>query len=61
MRCYHQTCDTWSASWDLRGAAQDVALFQAIGKELANSRRWPQWRADSEFSAVRRQSNAERR
>jgi len=61
MRCYHQTCDTWSANWDLRGAAQDVELFHTIGAELANSRRWPQWRRDSEFSQVRQQSSAERR
>jgi Zn-dependent M28 family amino/carboxypeptidase len=61
MRCYHQPCDAWSAGWDLRGAAQDVELFHAIGAHLANSRRWPQWRSDSEFNAVRRQSNGERR
>jgi Zn-dependent M28 family amino/carboxypeptidase len=61
MRCYHQTCDTWDAKWDLRGAAQDVALFQAIGGELANSRRWPEWRPQSEFAAIRARSQAERR
>ncbi|HWK73886.1 MAG TPA: M20/M25/M40 family metallo-hydrolase [Povalibacter sp.] len=61
MRCYHQPCDAWDAKWDLRGAAQDVALYYAIGKELANSRRWPQWRNDSEFKAVREASNAQRR
>jgi len=61
MRCYHQPCDAWDAKWDLRGAAQDVALYYAIGKELANSRRWPQWRNDSEFKAVREESNAQRR
>lgn len=60
MRCYHQPCDAWSPSWDLRGAAQDIALFYAIGKELANSRRWPQWREDSEFNAVRRASQRAR-
>jgi hypothetical protein len=32
--CYHQTCDTWSATWDLRGAAEDVDLFYRIGLEL---------------------------
>jgi Zn-dependent M28 family amino/carboxypeptidase len=59
--CYHQTCDEWSANWDLRGAAQDVALAYRIGMELANSRAWPQWRQDSEFRAVREQSAAQRR
>jgi Zn-dependent M28 family amino/carboxypeptidase len=51
--CYHQTCDAWSAAWDLRGAAEDVDLFYRIGLELANSRRWPEWSAASEFKAVR--------
>jgi Zn-dependent M28 family amino/carboxypeptidase len=51
--CYHQTCDAWSQSWDLRGAAQDVDLFYRVGRELGNSRRWPEWRATSEFKAIR--------
>lgn len=60
MRCYHQTCDAWDANWDLRGAAQDVELFHTMATELANSRRWPQWRADSEFRAIRERSAKER-
>ncbi len=61
MRCYHQPCDRWTPDWDLRGATQDIELFHMIGKELANSRRWPEWRAGSEFSAIRATSAAERR
>lgn len=61
MRCYHQACDAWDASWDFRGAAQDVELFHTMGKNLANSTRWPQWRPDSEFHAVRVKSDAQRR
>jgi Zn-dependent M28 family amino/carboxypeptidase len=61
MRCYHQTCDAWDANWDLRGAAQDVELFHIMASELANSRRWPQWRADSEFHAIREKSRDTRR
>jgi Zn-dependent M28 family amino/carboxypeptidase len=52
-QCYHQTCDSWSAEWDLRGAAQDVDLFYRIGLKLGNSRRWPEWNATSEFKAIR--------
>ena len=59
--CYHQTCDEWSPGWDLRGAAQDVSLAYRIGRELANSRAWPQWRPDSEFRAIREESAAQRR
>jgi Zn-dependent M28 family amino/carboxypeptidase len=61
MRCYHQPCDAWNTSLDFRGAAQDVELFHAIGRQLANSTRWPRWRADSEFFKERSASDAERR
>jgi hypothetical protein len=60
MRCYHQTCDTWDANWDLRGAAQDVELFESLGSALANSNRWPEWRSASEFKSIRDQSAKER-
>jgi len=60
-RCYHQTCDDWSADWDLRGAAQDVALVYEAGRLLATSRRWPQWSAGSEFKAIRDRTAAQRK
>ncbi|MBV9528128.1 M28 family peptidase [Sphingomonas sp.] len=59
-RCYHQTCDAWSPTWDLRGAAQEAELFYAIGARLANSRDWPQWNGSSEFAKVRAGSASER-
>jgi Zn-dependent M28 family amino/carboxypeptidase len=58
--CYHQTCDAWSPSWNLRGAAQEAELFYAIGNRLANSREWPAWNASSEFAKVRAQSAGQR-
>ncbi len=61
MKCYHQTCDAWSKGWDLRGAAQDVALFQTIGTTLANGRAWPEWREGSEFKAIRAESAGDRK
>ncbi|MBS0332420.1 MAG: M28 family peptidase [Proteobacteria bacterium] len=60
-RCYHQVCDDWSPSWDLRGAAQDIDLFYEVGKKLANSREWPTWDADSEFKAERAKTAAQRK
>jgi len=56
--CYHQTCDDWSADWDLTGAAQDVALVYRVGRELANSATWPGWKAGSEFAPIRARSRA---
>ena len=58
--CYHQTCDAWAPTWNLKGAAQEAELFYAIGARLANSRAWPQWNASSEFAKVRAASAAAR-
>jgi Zn-dependent M28 family amino/carboxypeptidase len=59
--CYHQTCDAWGPDWDLRGAAEDIALFKLILEDLGNSKRWPQWKSGSEFKAIREQSADARR
>jgi len=58
--CYHQPCDAWSERWDLRGAAQDVQMLHELGRELASSDRWPQWKPGSEFKDVRERSAAAR-
>ncbi len=50
---YHQPSDEWSESWDLRGMVMDTNLLYTIGRELANSRNWPQWLEGSEFKAIR--------
>jgi len=52
-RCYHQVCDDWNPLWDLRGAAQDVSLLYEVGRGVANSARWPEWNATSEFKLIR--------
>jgi Zn-dependent M28 family amino/carboxypeptidase len=53
QNCYHQVCDRWSEQWDLRGATQDVVLVYEMARELASSRQWPEWNADSQFKVVR--------
>lgn len=58
MACYHQACDAWTPQLDFRGAAQDVDLIWAVSHDLANARRWPDWRAGSEFRAIRQQDRA---
>jgi Zn-dependent M28 family amino/carboxypeptidase len=57
---YHQPSDEWSPQWDFTGMAEDVQLMHNLGRDLANSRAWPNWSPDSEFRAVRDQSAAER-
>ena len=58
--CYHQACDAWSSDWNLDGAVQDIDLIGTIGEELANSGKWPQWKAGSEFKAIRDRSEGVR-
>jgi len=59
--CYHKACDAWSADWDLRGAAADVDLLYAMGRDIANSRAWPDWKPGSEFKAIRVKTAAVRK
>ena len=58
--CYHQTCDAWSAEWDLRGAVEDIELFHTILRDLGDSTRWPQLKSSSEFKAIRSETDAKR-
>jgi Zn-dependent M28 family amino/carboxypeptidase len=58
---YHQPSDEWSADWDFSGIAADGELLHMLGRDLANSREWPNWSADSEFKAARDRTASERR
>ena len=60
-RCYHQTCDRWEPTQNYQGAADDVNLAFEAGRALANSTRWPDWNASSEFKPIRAKSAAARR
>lgn len=58
---YHQPDDEWSLNWNLTGAAMDFDLLSTLGRDVANSRRWPRWESGSEFRAIREASASERR
>jgi len=58
---YHQAGDEWSADWDYRGQVEDLEVYLAVGRALANSRDWPQWKSGSEFGPARATSEAARR
>jgi Zn-dependent M28 family amino/carboxypeptidase len=58
---YHQPADQWEADWLFTGMARDLQLLYTVGSDLANSGRWPNWGADSEFRAARDASAAERK
>ena len=58
---YHQPADQFEPTWDLSGMAQDLVIAYDLGRQLANSREWPEWKAGSEFKAARDKTAAARR
>jgi Zn-dependent M28 family amino/carboxypeptidase len=58
---YHQTTDEFDPSWDMAGTAQEGQVAYEIGRELANSRRWPTWNEGVEYKKVRDASASARR
>jgi Zn-dependent M28 family amino/carboxypeptidase len=58
---YHQPADEYSPDWDLTGAVQDGGLLYELGRQLANSDEWPEWKAGSEFKAERDKTAAARK
>ncbi|NRR32685.1 M20/M25/M40 family metallo-hydrolase [Oxalobacteraceae bacterium] len=50
---YHTVNDVVQPSWDLGGAMQDVALIFEVGYQIAQAKEIPQWKAGSEFKAIR--------
>ncbi|MEA1073228.1 M28 family peptidase [Sphingomonas sp. LY160] len=57
---YHQPDDEWQPGWDYTGLIDDAGLLHAVGRNLADSRDWPNWSQDSEFRAARDRSAGER-
>jgi Zn-dependent M28 family amino/carboxypeptidase len=57
---YHQPADQYDSTWDLTGGLQDVELVYTIGRRLAFGREWPEWKAGSEFKAIRDKTAADR-
>jgi len=50
---YHQPSDEVDPGWDLSGAVQDVQLLFAVGYQVANGDKFPEWKPGSEFKAKR--------
>jgi Zn-dependent M28 family amino/carboxypeptidase len=55
-RRYHKPADTYDPAWDVAGSLEDIELLYAVGREVANQRRWPAWYPSSEFRAAREAS-----
>jgi Zn-dependent M28 family amino/carboxypeptidase len=58
---YHQPSDEYDARLDMGGAAQEGQVAYEIGRELANSRRWPSWNEGVEYKKIRDVSATARR
>ncbi|HVE77576.1 MAG TPA: M28 family metallopeptidase [Gemmatimonadaceae bacterium] len=59
---YHQPADEYDpATWNFEGMVRDVTALHDVGRELASSRDWPNYRASSEFRPIRDASAARRR
>ena len=57
---YHQPSDEYSKDLDLSGSFQDLELLYRVGERVAGEKSWPEWYKNSEFRAVREQSDSER-
>jgi len=50
---YHKVSDEIKPDWDLSGAVEDLQLLFEVGRDVANTRKWPEWKAGSEFKELR--------
>jgi Zn-dependent M28 family amino/carboxypeptidase len=50
---YHKPSDTIKPDWDLSGAVEDDELLFAVGYRVANTDKFPDWKAGNEFKAKR--------
>ena len=55
---YHKAADNFDPNWDLRGVVQDLNALQQLGKTLANSNKWPNYREGNAFKKARDASRA---
>ncbi|THD82529.1 MAG: M28 family peptidase [Phenylobacterium sp.] len=58
---YHQPADEWDPNWDLSGMVQETEVLYDLGRRLATSREWPEWKAGAEFKAARDKTAAARK
>jgi Zn-dependent M28 family amino/carboxypeptidase len=57
---YHRPSDEYDhATWILDGAIDDLQLMFLVGKRLAFTDKWPEWKEGSEFKALRDKTKPE--
>jgi Zn-dependent M28 family amino/carboxypeptidase len=50
---YHKPSDEVKDDWDLSGAAEDAQLLLDVGRQVANTEAFPEWKPGTEFRARR--------
>jgi Zn-dependent M28 family amino/carboxypeptidase len=55
---YHGPNDEFDPNWDWSGAMRDLGIYYRLGRELAESEAWPNWRQGDEFRQIRDRSRA---
>ena len=55
---YHKPQDEYNAAWNWDASVQDLTMYYAIGRELADGRAWPNWTPTAEFRAIRDKDRA---
>ncbi|WP_147654189.1 M28 family metallopeptidase [Vulcaniibacterium gelatinicum] len=53
---YHKPADEFDPNWKLDGVVQDLEALYAVGRQLADSDRWPNWYQGNPFRAAREAS-----
>jgi Zn-dependent M28 family amino/carboxypeptidase len=58
---YHQPSDELRDDWDLSGGVEDLHLLMAVGHQVAQADRYPEWKPGTEFKEKREQQLRESR
>ncbi len=58
---YHQPADKWDPKWNYDGMVQQLQVYYDLGHDLAESRDWPGWEANSQFKPARDATAAARK
>ncbi|HXG72307.1 MAG TPA: M28 family peptidase, partial [Gemmatimonadaceae bacterium] len=53
---YHKPSDEYDPAWNLDGVMQDLEALYAVGREVADGERWPNWYPGNAFRAAREAS-----
>jgi Zn-dependent M28 family amino/carboxypeptidase len=53
---YHKPSDEVKPDWDMSGMAADARLLFRVGVRVATAATWPEWKAGTEFKALREKS-----